>query len=133
MVFKSDEVIREVEYTLEVFSEGILYFTLNGSKIGLKQIEGIKKVLVDVVDGEKFRLIIDFGGFVGLFSEEAKNAIARDLAYNKLKVCTAFVTTSLTTSILIGIHYRINRSRTPVHTFSSRKEAIEWAKTIPID
>lgn len=133
MVFKSEEVIREVEYTLEILSEGILYFTLNGSRIGLKQIISIKKLLSTIIDGEKFRLIIDFGGFVGVFSEEAKNALARDLGYNRLKVCTAFVTTSLTTSILIGIHYRINRSRTPVHTFSSRKEAIEWVKTIPID
>lgn len=115
-------------YTLELMDNNVLYLKIDGTaKITLDKVKELKKIVLEVVENNRFKNIVDFGKNSGVLTTEAKKFIANDKEFIKLKICDALITSSFTTSFLIGAYINIFKPKTPTKTFSDFDSALEWA------
>lgn len=129
VAIKSNKIYKS-GYTLELINSNTIYLKIDGtSKIDLSKAETITNEALLLVDNKPFKNIVDFGNNSGILTNEAKKYIATNKTLKELKICDALITSSFTTSILIGIYINIFSPTTPTKTFSNFDEAISWVNT----
>ena len=129
MLAQTTDRIYKAGYTIESLSENTLYLKIDGtSKIDLKEAQEIKKLALKILGGQPFKNMVDFGNNSGVLTTEAKRFIASDPDLQKLKICDALITNSLTTTILIGAYIRLFNPVTPIKTFDNLTDAKAWVE-----
>ena len=124
--------IYKAGYTLELISTNTLYLKFDGtSKIDLTKVKDMKSIVLEQLNHKPFKNIVDFGSNSGILTNEAKQFIAKDKDYNRLKICDALITNSFTTSVLIGIYINLFKPKTPTKTFSNFDDALKWVSSFP--
>lgn len=117
---------------MELLPDNTLYLNFDGTKyIDEVEVIKIKELALDLVDYKPFKNIVNFGGKSGILSNEAKKFISSDSDFKRLKICDALITSSFTTTVLIGFYIKLFNPVTPTKSFSTFDEALSWVESFP--
>ena len=127
---KLPEKISNPGYTIEFIDVNTILTTIDGTKtIDLNEAKKLKVIALNFCNNKPFKNIVNFGNHTKILTTEAKEFIASDKDYQRLKICDALITNSLVTTLLIGVYTKFLLNKTPTKTFSNFKDANDWVNT----
>ncbi|NNE31571.1 MAG: hypothetical protein HKN40_04300 [Winogradskyella sp.] len=124
--------------TVKFWTEhGILFCQiLNTKAIKLNAKERLSQY-VDAIytlsEGKPIPFIIDMQSTLGTFSTEIAKLLADSPALNKIRLCEAFVSNSINTTLLVHSYKRIYESETPYRIFKDFETAKQYCLTYKDD
>ena len=122
--------IYNAGYTLELLADDIVYIAFDGvTVIDLEIAKRIKEFVLELVEGRKFKSILDFRGVEGVTNMDSRKYMADNNNFNNLKICDAFVTDKVSTNLLIAMYLKLFTPETPTEVFGNMEDAKEWVNS----
>ncbi|MGZ5282130.1 MAG: DUF7793 family protein [Bacteroidia bacterium] len=106
--------------------DGIAYAELYIEDITLAAAEQMVELRYKVTDGEEYPVLIDISRIKSV-TKEARDFLSEGKAVEKISAA-ALYTNSLISRIVANFFLGFNRPAIPIKIFTSKDEAVKWAK-----
>lgn len=114
--------------TCSLLEEGVIEIIVNNfSDLVVEDIVAIREANQVIAQGKKYVVVLESGLNTSI-SKEARDESAKK-EYGETRKAMAFVINSLGQRIIGNFFIQMNKPPTPTKIFTSRDEALKWAKS----